>query len=227
MIQGVEYSTHPHMLTVGIEEALNSNHQDVIDKTRQRGGFVILCHPNWMRKHYLEDDFLNSLTGYRGIEILNTVIYRLSGSGFACDTWDRILTQGKLAYGFGNDDFHVWCDLCRSWNVVFSKSLSYFDIKEAIDAGCFYVSSGLALAYLQLENGIISIKANYIKDSYVDDFGYEFIGENGECLSSVKGKAAFYTISGKEKYIRIAVTSEEGFKLFTQPIYQQGFFKDP
>ncbi len=227
VIQGVEYSTHPHMLTVGVREALAGTHQEVIDKAREMGGFVILCHPNWMRKNYLDEKSQEKFYGYRGIEILNPVIYRLSGSGFACDVWDSLLSRGKLAYGFGNDDFHIWFDLGKSWNRIFSKSADYGDIKDSVDAGCFYVSTGLDLDYLSLENDSIRVKAKYMRETYVDEFDYAFIGANGKLLKRSRGKDAFYTISGNEMYVRVEVTSEEGFKLFSQPIYKQGLFSEP
>lgn len=227
MIQGVEYSVHPHMLTVGIQEALSMTHQKAIDKTREMGGFVILCHPNWMRKNYLDDKSLDEFHGYRGIEILNPVIYRLSGSGYACDVWDILLGRGKLAYGFGNDDFHILYDLGRSWNRIFSKSNRYEDVKEAVDSGRFYVSSGLDLDFLRLEKDEIRVKAKYMRDSYVDEFDYEFIGVGGKSLMRSRGKEAVYVLEGNEMYVRVVVTSEEGFKLFSQPIYNKEFFREP
>jgi len=52
-----------------------------------------------------------ALKGYTGIEIFDSVIYRLNGSGLATDAWDFLLSQGKLVWKFGDDDFHRWYDL--------------------------------------------------------------------------------------------------------------------
>ena len=112
LLDGVEYSPRSHMLTVGIRRSLHElEHQPAIDETRKDGGFVILCHPNWQHKEYWPWADMDRLTGYLGIEIINQLIYRLSGSGLATDAWDHLLSSGRLVYGFGNDDFHLELDL--------------------------------------------------------------------------------------------------------------------
>ena len=227
MIQGVEFSTHPHMLTVGSPRAHAGPHQAVIDAAREDGGFVILCHPNWMRKNYLEQGFLEALRGYRGLEILNTVIYRLTGSGYACDVWDSLLSRGKKAYGFGNDDFHILYDLGRSWNCVYARSTAFEDIKASVENGLFYVSTGLALDSLRLEGGLISAKVRYPTPTHVDAFEYRFIGRDGEVLKRQTGARAEYRLKGDELYVRLEAVSEEGFKLFSQPLYEEDAFVDP
>ena len=63
LIHGVEYSTHPHMLTIGVEEHWGKGHQETIDLTNKAGGYVILCHPNWMRKGYWSHEMLAATTG--------------------------------------------------------------------------------------------------------------------------------------------------------------------
>jgi len=121
IINGYEFSTDPHMLCIGNTDAIKGNHQDVIDECRRQGGLVVLCHPNWKRKQYWPRKDMAALKGYTGIEIFNSVIYRLNGFGLATDAWDFLLSQGKLVWGFGDDDFHRWHDLARSWNMICSK----------------------------------------------------------------------------------------------------------
>lgn len=227
MIQGVEYSNHPHMLTVGSPRAHRGSHQSAIDETREDGGFVILCHPNWMKKNYLEKDMLDSLRGYRGVEIMNTVISRLTGSGYACDVWDSLLSAGKKVFGFGNDDFHIMYDLGRSWNCIYSLSKSFVDIKDSVENGVFYVSTGLALDYLHLEGEVISAKVKYPTNTYVNNFEYKFIGQGGVLLNRQEGASATYNLRGKESYVRLEAASEEGFKLFSQPLYEESLFEEP
>ena len=51
LIDGVEYTSDIHMLTVGVKENLISLPvQEAITRTNELGGFVILCHPNWPDK---------------------------------------------------------------------------------------------------------------------------------------------------------------------------------
>ncbi len=227
MVHGVEYSTPPHMLTIGVEEHWGKSHQETIGLANESGGYVILCHPNWMGKGYWSREALDGTSGYKGIEILNPVIYRLSGSGYACDVWDYLLSRGKLVFGFGNDDFHIWYDLGRSWTMVNAVSDSWNDIKAAMESGRLYVSTGLRLDSLELKDGSLHIKAGYFTETYVNSFRYRFIGSGGQLLSESEGDCAEYRLRGDESYLRVEVTSEEGFKLFTQPVYDDTLFAAP
>ena len=97
MVQGVEYSADPHMLTIGVNKSFRGlPHQDAIDETSKQGGFTILCHPNWIQKEYWQHKTVEELHGFAGIEVINMLIYRLSGSGLATDTWDYMLKRGRL-----------------------------------------------------------------------------------------------------------------------------------
>lgn len=149
MVPGVEYSKQEHMLNIGVDRSLHEyDHQSSIDITTEMGGFTILAHPNWQRKEYWSFDTLLELKGYKGIEVINMLIYRLSGSGLAMDTWDFLLSNGRLVYGFGNDDFHAITDAGRSFNVIFSRGNTYESIRESIDKGSFCASTGLFPEYL-------------------------------------------------------------------------------
>jgi hypothetical protein len=227
LIHGVEYSTHPHMLTIGVEEHWGKGHQETIDLAKAAGGYVILCHPNWMRKGYWSREMLAATRGYGGIEIFNTVIYRLDGSGYACDTWDWLLSRGKLAFGFGNDDFHIWYDLGRSWTMVNAASDSWPELREAMEAGRMYVSTGLRLRSLELRDGVLGVEAGYFTETWADSFRYRFIGREGAELAAMEGRSAEYRLSGDESYVRVEVTSEEGFRLYTQPVYEDSLFSAP
>ncbi len=227
LIPGVEYSANPHMLTIGVRQHWGKGHQETIDLTRESGGFAVLCHPNWIKREYWPREEVDKLTGYTGIEVINWLIYRLEGSGLACDLWDHLLSRGKLVYGFGNDDFHLWCDLARSFTVIYADSDEWSDIKEAIDRGSFYASTGVALKNFSLEDNVIAIKAGFFIDSYVEDFTYRFIGEGGSVLAEERGSAASYALKGDEMYVRVEVTAENGAMLFTQPVYRDELFRKP
>ena len=149
---------------------------------------------------------------------MNMVIYRLSGSGLATDTWDYLLSQGKMIYGFGNDDFHILTDAGRSFNLIHCDDLSYNSMKKAIDRGEFCASTGLYPEYLKLENDIIKVKVKFPIPTYIDTFTYRFITENGEVVSVQNGSSAEYKLNG-EKYVRVEAIGENGAMIFFQPIY--------
>jgi len=219
MIPGVEYTKDRHMLTIGVNKSLHDeDYQTAINMTNDMNGFTILCHPNWPEKEYFSRERLNELSGYAGIEVMNRVIYRLSGSGLATDTWDYLLSQGKLIYGFGNDDFHILTDAARSFNLIYCDDLSYNSMKQAIDDGEFCASTGLYPEYLKLENDIIKVKVKFPIQTYIDTFTYRFITENGEVVSVQNGSFAEYKLNG-EKYVRVEAIGENGAMIFFQPIY--------
>ncbi len=225
MVPGVEYSQKEHMLTIGVRESLHElDHQSAIDKVNASGGFVILCHPNWRYKEYWSHERVMALDGYLGIEVINFLIYRLSGSGRATDTWDRILTEGRMTYGFGNDDFHSMSDASRSFNFIYCREESFSGVREAVTRGALVASSGLAPEFLELDGRSIRAKVRHERSTFVDTYTYRFITEGGKVLSTVEGSEASYTLNG-EKYVRVEAAGENGALLFFQPIYLREAFK--
>ena len=226
MINGYEYSQDNHMLCVGCKDMIKGEHQAVIDECINQEGFVILCHPNWEYKEYWPWKKIDTLKGYNGIEVFNGVIGRLRGTGLAEDTWDYLLSQGKLVWGFGNDDFHRWYDLNKSWTVIYAKSNNENAIKSAIHCGSFYLSTGIFLNEITFNNNKIRINASE-NGCYTKNYQYIFIGKNGEILHKQEGEFGEYKLSGNELYVRVKVIGEQGYTMWTQPIYNDVLFKKP
>jgi hypothetical protein len=224
LLNGYEYSSDPHMLCVDVRNVLLGTHQEAINNCIEQGGFSILCHPNWERKEYWVWKDIDALRGYIGIEIFNGVIFRLNGSGLATDTWDYLLSQGKLVWGFGNDDFHRWHDMAKAWNIIYSPSPAHVDVKESILKGCFCTSTGLRLDEFDFESGALKVSASS-NETYVKVNKYTFIGKGGEVLSEQFGEYGIYNFTGNELYVRVQVVSEHGAMLWTQPIYKKNFRK--
>ena len=224
LLQGVEYSADPHMLTIGVQQALEGSHQSVVDQANALGGFVILCHPNWQDRNYWSMDALRRLNGYTGIEIVNSVIYELEGSGVATDKWDTLLSEGRLVWGFGNDDFHFWQNLARTWNVIYAASPAYEDIKEAVQNGRFYVSTGLCLQNIELNGNDLCVHVCPPIPCYPLEYLFRVVGKGGKVLYEHRGSHLEYTIPKGEPYVRVEATMENGAMLFLQPIYQQAQF---
>lgn len=221
MINGFEYSQGKHMLCIGGTDIIFDEHQKTIDECKRQGGFVILCHPNWQYKEYWSRNEIDTISGYTGIEIYNGVIFRLSGTGLATDTWDYLLSQGKLVWGFGNDDFHRWHDLARTNTMIFAKSRDRASILKSIHSGCFYVSTGLRLKSFNLTDEVIRISVS--ANSYVSKYRFTFTGKNGDVLSDSYGEYGEYKVSD-EPYVRVKVMSEHGAALWTQPVYREDLF---
>ena len=200
-----------HMLTVGIRRSLHElEHQPAIDETRKDGGFVILCHPNWQHKEYWPRADMDRLTGYLGIEIINQLIYRLSGSGLATDAWDHLLSSGRLVYGFGNDDFHLYSDAGRSWNWIYAPSSAYPDIREAVEAGRFTASTGLALESLALDGEDTPHRPGAAYEKQLRRHLHLPVCHRRRAVCGCRHRTeARFTLTG-ESYVRVEVIGENG-----------------
>jgi hypothetical protein len=214
------------MLCIGCDAVCTGNHQEAIDSCVEQGGFVILCHPNWIRKEYWPWKDIDNTSGFAGLEIYNHLIYRLEGSGLAVDTWDHILSNRRLAWGFGSDDFHSWQDLGRAWNTILSPSRSRSDIMASIMSGSFYVSTGLWLSEFEFDDNCLKVSACF-KKAYIREYQYRFIGQNGQLLDVQTGEYGVYQLDGDEKYVRVEAIGENGAMLWTQPVYRNDYFKKP
>lgn len=223
LLNGFEYSQANHMLCIGVKDVIFAPHQEAINESLEQGGFAILCHPNWFKEHWPVEE-IDKLTGFTGIEIYNSVIFRLAGSGLATDIWDHLLSQGKLVWGFGNDDFHRWMDLANAWSTIFTEKKDRESLIKAVKKGSFYVSTGLNLDEFSFKDNTISIKGSS-RFNYVKNYRYLFIGKDGILLDEQQGERAEYKLKGNEPYVRVQVISEHGAMLWTQPIYDVDFFQ--
>lgn len=221
LIDGVEYTSDLHMLNIGVKESfLPKGYQETIGLTNECGGFTILCHPNWPKRNTFSADKMLALKGYTGIEVLNGVCFRLTGSGRATDVWDEMLSRGILLTGFANDDFHLMCDAGRFFNLIACEENNYTSMKQAIDENAVCASSGLYPVYHIIENGILKVKAE-LPGNVFDSYEYRFIGKNGKLLKKVIGEKAECEF-GNEDYVRCEVTGEGGHMILFQPVYKDG-----
>ena len=226
IIDGVEYTSNIHMLTVGVKENLISLPvQEAISRTKELGGFTIFCHPNWPDKATFSPEMMLELKDYIGLEVLNAVCFRLSGSGRATDVWDALLTAGKLATGFANDDFHAMGDGGQYFNLI-ACDRNYDSMKQAIADNAICASSGVYPVYHRLEGDTLRVKAALPIKSYLDNYEYTFIGPKGTVLSKQIGAEASYQLCGEE-YVRVEVRAEGGQIILFQPIYKEGSLTRP
>ena len=205
------------------------SHQEVIDGCLEQGAIVVMNHPNWDARQfgfgYIHWDWneLEKLEGYTALEICNLGLERWGGgNGLATDTWDNLLSKGRIVWGLANDDMHYWEDFSNAWNVIYSKSTNQEDILSAIRSGAFYASTGIWLKEFEFdkESKLLRISANLNK-AHLNENEYIFIGDNGKVLHKQTGPFAEYQLSGEESYVRVEVRSRCGAMLFTQPIYKK------
>jgi hypothetical protein len=189
--------------------------QETIDGIRSRGGIAILAHPNWRWNHWTADDLVD-LQGYVGIEVLNTHMRECEGHESALHLFDEVLLRGKRIFAFGNDDAHNIRDgqiIGQAWNMIQSESRQYGDLKDAIQLGRFYVSTGGRIAKAVIQDGWFSVECPV-------DSRITFV-VNGERIWCGIGKTAKYTLQRGELYVRAEIESPEG-RAYTQAAFPDG-----
>ena len=193
-INGIEYVEQDGILCIGIREFITGTPQRAVDECARQGGFSIVCHPNELPEPglptLLSKSVIRTLRGFDGLEILTPAIFKgFLGSGLATDLWDELLTDGKLVWGFGNDDFHWPWEMDRGWNFILADSTEYPDLKAAVKRGSSYVSTGLLLESFSLGDGILRVQATF-PGTRPNRVHYEFVGENGAILEPANRKTA-------------------------------------
>ena len=187
--------------------------QEIIDGIRSQGGIAILAHPNWRWNHWTADDLIR-LQGYAGIEILNTHMRECDGHESAFHLFDEVLLRGKRILAFGNDDAHNIRDgeiIGQAWNMIQSESHRYGDLRDAIQSGQLYVSTGGRIAKTVMQDGRFSVECPV-------DSRITFV-VNGERVWCGIGKAAQYALQNGELYVMAEIESAEG-RAYTQAAFQ-------
>lgn len=211
VIRGVEVSGN-HLVGLDITQAPDKRLpiQEKIDLILQQGGFCIAAHPNWQFDHW-PLQLLEKSVGYLAIEIFNTHVSVLEGSGYALDKWDKLLSQGRRVWGVASDDAHnpLGGLAARGWVIVSAPKLSLPDLRKSFEQGDFYASTGVELESLE-------IGANQIRITVHSAEEILFIGQEGKILERVRGSNAVYSVRGDEQYIRTECHGLNG-AAYTQP----------
>jgi len=211
-----------------------------------------LNHPNWSDGVPVqaiiavpEARFFEVFNGHPGVRNFG------SESRHMVDTdriWDIVLAHRLLAdpgaefYGFGTDDVHEYHEFGpgkvnpgRGWVQVLAEDLTPKAITEALGAGRFYASSGVALKAIEADAERLSVT---VDASEGVDYTVQFIGtregfdtshtviknEDGEpkantshqypqdigvVLAQTSDNPAVYEYAGDEMYVRAKVISSE------------------
>jgi hypothetical protein len=162
LIPGNEITANgPHVLHVDADRfvAPGEDRQAVIDQVNAGTGFVIVNHPDWLKNFdHCPIGKLREWSGYNGIEIYNGVIGRLTGSPYALQKWEKLLSEGRRIWGYANDDSHAVQDVALGWNVVSVKERTVAAVVEALRTGRFYASTGVDITSIVVEQNRIRIE---------------------------------------------------------------------
>jgi hypothetical protein len=199
--------------------------QESIDGIRRARGVPHVNHPNY--GWAITADELAQLERTRLFEIFNghPRVNNIGGGGVPGleETWDRVLTSGRLLYGLATDDAHYFKrpgdntvpGPGRGWIYVRAARLETRALLEAIERGEFYASTGVELSSYEVTPREITL--NVRADEW-SKFRVQFIGAGGRVLEEQTSLPARYLIRGDERYVRTRVMESNGLLAWTQPV---------
>jgi hypothetical protein len=222
LIPGVEISARgPHLLQLGLAQALEplADRQQMIDAVAGQGGLTVMNHPNWgPRFNHFPQEQLEQLDGAIGLEIYNGVIERLEGAALATDRWDLLLSQGKRAWGLGNDDAHGPAETGLAWTTVQARARTPEAVLEALRAGRFYASTGVTIDAVRVDGPAVTVETR-------DAQRIRFVTRWGVIRHTVEGnRATWEAPDGRDaqetlRYVRVECYGRGGLAAWTQPLY--------
>lgn len=208
----------PHVLNVGAEVGLATGpRQQAIDAIGAAGGLAVLCHPNWEQSfNHFPFAQLLALRNYRGIEIFNGGTHWGTGGGIAISKWDMLLSRGRPAWGFANDDAHHANEIGRGWNVVCVRERTAEAVLEALAVGAFYASTGVTIESITCDGAKLEVFAP-------DAEAIAIAGEHGKRLALVESdRLAFDAGDIATAYVRVECFGRGERQAWSQPIMLAG-----
>jgi hypothetical protein len=197
----------------------------MVDGIRAARGVPSINHPNfgWA----ITPDELGQVERTRLFEVFNghPTVNNLGGGGVPGleETWDRILSSGKLLYGIAVDDAHYFKRPedpmaprpGKGWVYVRAPRLDARALVEALERGEFYSSTGVEMQSIESNGSALSL---VVKAETASKYRIQFIGRQGRVLSEVTTPTASYTFTGDEGYVRAKVLESNGKMAWIQPV---------
>jgi hypothetical protein len=182
-------------------------------------------HPNfgWA----ISPDELGQVQGTKLFEVFNghPTVNNLGGGGVPGleETWDRILSSGKMLYGIAVDDAHYFKrpeDKTAprpgfGWVYVRTERLEPRAIVDALERGDFYSSTGVEMQAIAVSSSALTLT---VREERSSKYRIQFIGRQGRVLSEATASPATYRFTGDEGYVRAKVVESNGKAAWIQPV---------
>lgn len=197
-------------------------------------GVPVLNHPLF---HFAADGrMLSALreAGVRHVELWNASLdqqsptSRKSAEDRAEQLWDEVSTRGSRVFGVATDDAHHFADAAerarvgkfayvgdRAW-IMLRAEKNAASIRAAFQAGDFYSSTGVTLAKLEVERGVLALE---VAPAAGERYVVRFVGLGGRELERVSGLSARRALAPGDGYLRAVVEDSQGRKAWTQPLW--------
>jgi hypothetical protein len=214
----------PHVLHVDATTAVEpaADRQAVVDSVAADDGIAIPAHPNWKADfaHWSQED-LERIDGYPALEIYNGLIETHPGSALATDRWDRLLSAGRRVWGVANDDYHRPWNVAEGWTVVQAEARTRNAILDALRAGSFYASTGVAVTDVTVEDGIVAVET-------ADAEAIRLVSDHGVVQQTVDAPRATFHVPeqlvyrSEHTYVRVECVGRGGEMAWLQPMFLNG-----
>ncbi len=199
--------------------------QRSVDGIRKAQGVPHINHPyfGWA----LTAEEMRQIERTRLFEIFNghPRVNVLGGGGVPTleETWDAVLTSGRLMYGLAVDDAHYFKrpgdnsvpGPGRGWVYVRAPRLETRGLLDALERGDFYSSTGVELSSYEASEREVTID---VRADAWSKYRVQFIGRSGRLLAEHTSLPARYLIRGDEGYVRARVIESNGRLAWTQPV---------
>jgi hypothetical protein len=184
------------------------------------GALVCCNHPNHFSAP-LTPEQVESWAGagvpFRFVEVFNTLATTSAETvGYNAEVWRRAVTAAgpdRPIWGVAADDSHRQ-DVGQGWIAVAATSLTPAALREALLAGRFYASSGLAFGTLGADP-----EAGGIKVAAPGATIIRFVGDDGRIAQQVAGDTSVYQPDGTRRWVRAEASDAAGRTAWSQPFW--------
>lgn len=198
-----------------------------VNAIRRVQGIPSINHPNfgWA----ITADDLSRIENDRLLEVYNghPLVNNLGGGGSPGleQMWDAVLTSGRVIHGIAVDDAHhfkQWgprhSNPGRGWVAVRALSLSAAALRDALERGDFYASTGVTLSEITSLSDGLRLR---IQPETSVKYTTEFVGAKGRVLKTSFENPATYMFAADDRYVRARVISSAGETAWTQAIFRK------
>jgi len=207
-----------HVLAVGIPNDFAKSSEgetapEIARRAADAGAFIGITHPSW---NGLTTEDAKTIDSTHAVEIYN------HGSKVEVDRgedWpfcDQLLNGGWRLSAYATDDAHEMThDAFGGWMMVHADRLDPDALLDAMKVGRYYSSTGPEIHDVRIERDEIHIECDPVYVISVQGRGSRAMSAMGDGLT----RASFSVERFKDAYMRLTVTTAEGNRAWTNPIW--------
>jgi hypothetical protein len=188
-----------------------------IDAIRRNGGLVSANHPDYSVG--FRADQLLAMRDFQLVEIYNQITTDHGGKRAEhiaenLQKWTRLINArepGKTPWGIGVSDTHE-ANTGGGWTCVKTAQVTMAALRQALERGSAYASTGADFAGIETEGETIRVRA--AKEGRI-----RFVDQDGRIVAEELGDRAAYRVAPADRWIRIELLDKDGGEAWSQPLW--------